>query len=284
MTLDDHDIVDGFANDRTLPADPPRPHAPYLEPAEQAYREYVHPRHPPQQPDGPLYYDFEYGSTAFFVMDTRTDRNLRQEQMIDCKQMKALEDWLKTHEKQLKFVVSSVAFVAELRPDRERQPFKSKDASPADPTSEERVDKWCGRPYRRQREEILKIVYQNEIKKLVFLVGDMHCAYHATMRLGPVHPGLILHELAGGPAYQLRFASRRDFYDQCRGEFTSEGDTVPYVTSLRRIHGASSSVMHISASPSEVRWGILPTTGRLKSPPGTGGPAQAAAWAGRISF
>jgi alkaline phosphatase D len=284
MILDDHDIVDGFANDRALPTDPPRPHASYLEAARQAYQEYVHLRHPSQQPDGPLYYDFQYGSARFFVLDTRTDRYLRKEQMIDPEQMEALKSWLKEHKEQLKFVVSSIAFVAEVRPDRERKPFESRDDSAADPASEERIDKWCGRPYRRQREEILRFVLDHEIGRLVFLVGDMHCAYHATMRVGYVGHGLMLHELAGGPVYQLRFASRRDFYDQCRGTITSGRRSYPYATSLRRIQGGSSSVLHISASSSEICWKIVPTTGRVEPPPDMNGPVQAAAWDGRISF
>jgi len=284
MMLDDHDIVDGFANDRILPGIRPREHRKYLGPAKKAYREYVDLRHPSRKPDGAVYYDFGYGPARFFVMDTRTKRYLRQEQMIDCDQMEALKQWLCDHNDALKFVVSSVAFVAELRPDRGRRSLDSRDGSRVDPAIEERMDKWCGLPYRKQREEILQHVLEKQIGRLVFLVGDMHCAYHATMRVGHVGQGLTLHELAGGPVYQLRFASRRDFYDECRGTITSRGRPYPYATSLRRIEGATSSVLHIKAWPSEVRWRIVPTRGGIEPAPAKDGPGQAAAWDGRISF
>ena len=44
-------------------------------------------------------------------------------------------------------------------------------------------DKWCGRPFRWQRDEIIDFIEEKAIERVVFLVGDMHCAYHASMSI-----------------------------------------------------------------------------------------------------
>ena len=270
MILDDHDIVDGFDNDRPMPAG--RDPRDYSTPALAAYEEYVHCRQRDANGSEHFFYTFDYGSVPFFVLDTRTERSASKEQMIDGPQLKKFTEWLCTHSDKLKFVVSSVAFVAELRAPDQRRGSASSGANGEDPWADDRNDKWCGRPFRAQREAILECIYSNGVDKLVFLVGDMHCTYHATMRLGGPARGLTLHELAGGPAYQLQFASREDFYDQCRGSISVENEEgkkkrVPYITSLRRVHGAGSSVLKIAASSSEtsssVRWEVVSTAEKL---------------------
>ena len=169
MTLDDHEIVDQFASDELGGSDEAgRNPQQFLAAARPAYVEYVHSRHP--DPDGPLFYSFCHGMVPFFVMDTRTGRRRRSDsQIIDGVQMDAFKQWLKRHKEHLKFVVSSVPFVAELA--------RSGDSSEVD-------DKWCGRPFRRQRDEIIDFIEQEKIERVVFLVGDMHCAYHASLSIG----------------------------------------------------------------------------------------------------
>ncbi|MEN8182441.1 MAG: alkaline phosphatase D family protein, partial [Myxococcota bacterium] len=83
MALDDHEIVDGFSTDGYVPKG--RDPYEYLEPATQAYSEYVNSRHPTA--DDSLFYSFDYGTTRFFVMDTRTQRSDHSGEMIDPKQM-----------------------------------------------------------------------------------------------------------------------------------------------------------------------------------------------------
>ncbi len=116
MILDDHEVWDGYGNgDSEEEA--------HLEGSALAvYDEYVSQR----QPDSPgRYYSFDHGDTGFFVLDTRTERwrKGRDGKMIHElepgmreAQMEALEGWLRSKEHALKFIVSSVPFVAQLQP------------------------------------------------------------------------------------------------------------------------------------------------------------------------
>lgn len=272
MALDDHEIVDGFARDSLPPwldakAGGDRTPEDYLGPAERVYREYVHARHPDR--DGALFYHFAYGATRFFVLDTRTTRYRHRGQLIAEHQLKELTNWLDEHREALKFVVSSVPFLAELTPE---------EAPEGDPkgAGERPHDKWCHDPYRQQRDEIIEYLYRNQIDRVVFLTGDMHCAYHASMRVGPPGARITLHELAGGPIHQLQFARRTDFVGHYRGATKPTG--VSFTTSMRRIHGAGGNVLWIGADPARgrVRWEVVPTRTVLATRRGEG-PAEPSA-------
>ncbi len=289
MTLDDHEIVDNFARDHIPPwvrgepvpgggADTKTEDG-YLAPATQVYREFVHARHPesPQRDPGasPFFYEFAYGACRFFVLDTRTERYRRKGQVIDEPQMQALKDWLGLHRERIKFIVSSVPFVAELRPQR----LAAEDADlSAEESGKKPPDKWCEGPYRRQRDEIIEFLFREGIGNVVFLAGDMHCTYQATMRIGGPGDRLTIHEFASGPIRQLLFARRRDFYEHYRGA-TSGG--VPFATSMGRIHAAASNVVRVTARPRshELLWEVLHTATRLA--PGPGAAVAAAAPPGR---
>ena len=123
--------------------------------------------------------------------------------------MKRLLVWLKDthHKNHVKFIVSSVPFVAEVRSSTDEEQRNT------DMRQHERsMDKWSGKSFKQQREEIIKFIHREKIQKVVFLVGDMHCCYHATMRIGPAHDQITVHELAGGPLYQLRLGRRENFF------------------------------------------------------------------------
>lgn len=253
MILDDHEIIDNFDNDRRYPAPPPDPDPKalvdatvYLKPAVEAYRQYVNRRQPGGGvPDGPLHYQFQHGRAFFFVLDTRTQRHTDAQQMIDSRQKELLLAWLREHKTDLTFVVSSVPFVAQLRDDEP-----------------ERQDKWCADAFRAQRAEIIETIYEEGIERVVFLVGDMHCAYHAMMRVGPPARRVVIHELAGGPINQVDFPTRGQFRDQYRG-FT--GGKVPFTTVLRSFQTATSSVTRVSLDfqePPTLRWEIVRTDRR----------------------
>jgi hypothetical protein len=253
MILDDHDIVDGFPiglDDESRNA--------YQTAAITAYREYVDSRHP-NPSDESLYYQFEYGGAHFFVLDVRTERDLAKEEMIGPEQMSALEGWLLDHGTALKFVVSGVPFVAELRPD----PKSDANALPAGtPPAESRDDKWCGRNFRSQREKLIHYLHRKEIERVIFLVGDLHCSYHASMRVGPPESRITIHELAGGPISQLQFTPRREFYDHYRGK---AGDVLPFAISLESYHGSAAGVLCVSVEPGtppRVSWEIRRTRTR----------------------
>jgi hypothetical protein len=260
MTLDDHEIVDQFACDELGGSDEVttagraeagRKAQQFLAAARPAYVEYVHSRHP--DPDGPLFYDFCHGMVPFFVMDTRTGRRRRSDsQIIDGAQMETFKRWLKKHKEHLKFVVSSVPFVAELA--------RSGDSSEVD-------DKWCGRPFRWQRDEIIDFIEDEAIERVVFLVGDMHCAYHASLSIGNGHRWMrrTIHELAGGPINQLDLSGRAQFTD---ASLITRGDQNPYQVRMHQFHGNASAVMHVEVTTAkdppdtevpEIIWRVIRT-------------------------
>lgn len=267
MILDDHEIVDGFALDAELPRE--RPADAYLEPARRAYREYVHARQPGH--DGALSYDFAYGDVRFFVLDTRTRRSIAKGEMIDPRQMECLKAWLEEHARAVKFVVSSVPFVAQVR-SRPKEGSRARD---------ERDDKWSGPAFRRQREEILTFLHDRGIGRVVFLVGDMHCCYHATGQVGRPHDRITVHELAGGPFQQLQFGCRNDFVEDHR-DGLGDGGTLPFRSVLRELHGSASAALQVDVRPGaapEIRWQVIrtsPEPPRLADP-GTDASAPGAA-------
>ena len=181
--------------------------------------------------------------------------------MIGKEQMAAFRDWLsagqKDHPGALKFVVSSVPFVAEVRPSEPEQQIDRSD------------DKWSGAPFRRQREEIIELIDAQRIENVVFLVGDMHCAYHASMTIGKGRrwERLRIHELAGGPINQLQHGRRRQFVTAARYK-TRKGE-IPYDIRLHQFHSGANAVMHIeidsvedahvSTKVPEIHWRVLRT-------------------------
>lgn len=254
MILDDHEIWDGFGTEPDSKAERCR------KPALGAYDEYVSARQPQPDQRERLYYTFEHGNTGFFVLDTRTERSPKDGKMISDEQLAELEKWLlgeapcKPYE--LRFVVSSVPFVAQLRPpgldaNGERRP-------------DEQADKWSGAAWQSQRERIIATIYEHAVERVVFLVGDMHCTYHARMQIGDPGRRFTIHELAGGPINQLLFAKRDQFYARYSGTFVDKesGQNLPWTSTLEAFHGAAPSVLEVSVkqeehAPLEVVWKAL---------------------------
>ena len=274
MILDDHELWDSYGTERDGEAEARR------KPALAAYDEYVASRQPQQPTPGERYYRFEHGDSRFFVLDTRTERTRPEGdapgRMIGNRQMDALDAWLQEEGDGPRFIVSSVPFVAELRPPG----LDSKGVRRAD----ERADKWSAPSWRGQREAIIARIYEYGVERLVFLVGDMHCTYHATMQLGGPRRRFTIHELAGGPFNQLQFAERHQFYSRYTGSFaplgtSSEEDRLPSVSTMQAFHGAAPSVLEVSVAPREgnapprVDWRALRThapartNGSTKQPP-----------------
>src|SRR5262249_54442116 len=113
--------------------------------------------------------------------------------------------------------------------------------------SSEVDDKWCGRPFRRQRDEIIDFIEDEAIERVVFLVGDMHCAYHASLSIGNGHRWMrrMIHELAGGPINQLDLSGRAQFID---ASLTTRGDQNPYQVRMHQFHGNASAIMHVEVT------------------------------------
>lgn len=246
MILDDHEIVDAFGSR----PDDIRRDGEYLGPARRAYADYVHARNPGT--DDRLFYSFQHGRTPFFVLDARIERRPEEHRMIGCAQMKALKCWLRKHSEKLKFVVSSVPFIAEVEAGSTALPPGEAD------------DKWAGEPFRRQRDEILAYIHEQRIGPLVFLAGDMHCAYHATLRLGAPAHRITIHELSGGPVSQLDFAGRSSFVEHPRGEIHGPGvcPPIPYESFMRSFYSGATNVMQVCVESGEaprVTWRLMRT-------------------------
>jgi hypothetical protein len=261
MTLDDHEIANQYARD----FHPPRPshlwrHV-YRDEALLAYQEYTHALAPQADAAGSasFAYQFEKGACGFFVLDTRTQRldgadpdDAPSPRIIDEAQMGRLLAWLRQDQHRVKFVVTSVPFVAEVienevaaqQPsDWFSPPEEGQEGAPiARPNSEQ--DKWTAARFRIQRDQIIEHIHRHRIEGVVFLTGDMHCCYHASMSIGGDTPysSVTIHELAGGPVNQLDLSRVDDFIVR-RANRTGGG--VPYDVVLDRFHGEASAVLYI---------------------------------------
>ena len=80
-------------------------------------------------------------------------------------QLTALKLWLQDGADRIKFVISSVPFFPDPAPDSDRK------------------DKWSG--FTRQRGEILDLIREQSIPRVVFLAGD----YHFSIKSELISPG-----------------------------------------------------------------------------------------------
>ena len=124
--------------------------------------------------------------------------------------MEAFVEWLEFHKNSLKFVITSVPFLAEMVYEKNRIYM-----------DQSRQDKWSGDRYDKQRKEILRTICEKGIQKTVFLVGDVHCSYHATLDIEPDIKSrkngnyvgnqpqrVTLHELSCSPIYQVQLGNK----------------------------------------------------------------------------
>ena len=340
MTLDDHEIADQFALD-FKPPNQEFSETDYLNAASSAYLDYANALNPQpagQPKSGPYWYTFNKRNTRFFVLDTRTKRHNRRGEIIDPEQMKQLLAWMEKDPLDLKFVVTSVPFVAEINEamSEEKEDWFKRKLSPAErgaaktrrpaaaapPRRNSEQDKWSAAAFTRQRGEIIEHIAANGIEHLVFLTGDMHCCYHATMRIGRAprrgmnssselkkYESITVHELAGGPVNQLQLARAHEF-DRRSVKRTAGG--IGYEVTLERFHGDVSAVMHIKVGHPrrrhvfgkgaervpDVEWNVIRTltdpgpagwrtdaAGRCSlALPASGPPIGESVMAGRISF
>ena len=163
MTLDDHEIEDNWpskADTKDLMVKYPA--------AMHSYQIYQMSHSPiiPTNNDGKLigapdkfYYTFKDGCCDYFVTDTRTEREPEENEIIGDLQMEELLEWLRDGSQRVKFVVTSVPFF----PD----------------TKKENEDKWSG--YKQQRDQIIECIQNNNVQKVVFLSGDVHCSMAAEL-------------------------------------------------------------------------------------------------------
>lgn len=183
MILDDHEIEDNWTQDRI------RRDAKHhlFTIAIDAYLSYQW-SHGPRTFGKRLYYNFDCGGYPFFVLDTRTQRYLEDnEGQLDDNhmlgrptlpgappgQLLRLTNWLKAQQKDHgnvpKFIVTSSVFV----------PSPMSGRAEKGKIAQEKSDSWPGFP--NTREAILRCIVDNGVQNVVFLAGDIHCANVAKM-------------------------------------------------------------------------------------------------------
>jgi hypothetical protein len=156
-----------------------------------------------------------------------------------------------------------------------------------------------------QREQIIEFINEHRIEYVVFLTGDMHCCYYATMRIGgsSIYDAVTVHELAGGPANQLQLPNLDEFI-QARTRHTANKLRVDIA--LERFHSQASGVLHLAVSyerhdrlvrdrdgragtktdlqpfAPRVDWNVVRTL--TSNEPGNWGPGAEPVMQGRIAF
>ena len=246
MILDDHEITNNFDHQK-CEADGDM----LLNVAMKVYWEFQHkhnPDTPPIRGQRRYYYDFACAGARFFVLDTRYSRDASRGRMLDPTQMTRLKAWLKRHRSELKFVVSSVPFVGQV-------------LSPEG-------DKWCDPAFDAQRYEILNHALDNDINRIVFLTGDMHTSYHASMRVRRGARTLTLHELMSSPINQFTpdTALKRKYdpdYDATLGDIELHNTIDP-----ASFYGDHSNIMAVTVDGDEVAYQIHRTSRNRPGPEG----------------
>jgi alkaline phosphatase D len=147
-------------------------------------------------------------------MDTRTERFIENpmRQIISDYQMQALKSWLLAPNPGVKFIVSSVPFF----PDQ-------KDMS---------KDKWSG--FDQQRIEILDLIRDNEIAKVVFLSGDIHCSMSSKLTCS-THPNLNIHSIISSSFFWPYPQGQAHIYKRS-GTLTQSGSCNYEVSYTGKVH------------------------------------------------
>lgn len=245
MILDDHEITNNFDND-SINDDQ------LLNVAMKVYYEFQH-KHNPDTPNVQgsrrYYYSYNYADVMFFALDTRTDRESDSKQMIDQPQLAALKRWLTQNKNKLKFIVTSVPFVGQVR-----KPKK---------------DKWCDPTFDAQRGAILNHILANDIKKTVFLTGDMHTAYYANMTIRNDNKQAVIHELMSSPINQItpNTSLKKKYEENFTGKIA--GVDVHSKIDKSSFYGSHSNVMAIEVDGDKVNYQIYRTTRSEVGPKGS---------------
>lgn len=219
MTLDDHEIEDGWpanSTDRDWMVKYPS--------AIHAYQTY-------QLSHSPLFsisndrlvgvpvsawYTFRDGCCDFFVTDTRTERFLADtkvaSEIISQEQMEALKQWLSDGSGRVKLIVSAVPVFPETKLNND--------------------DKWGGFP--TQRSELLDFIRENDIRRVVFLSGDVHSSLSAEL-VSPGAPDFKIIAAISSPFYWPYPHNPRRYFNLYGQIESNLSDAVYQVTNAGRV-------------------------------------------------
>ena len=231
MILDDHELVDNFANDSQWLGYIPARH--YKDAGIKVYREFQYIHSPKNHGNDSLHYSFNCGKNEFFVLDTRSERYNESREIISKGQMSRFKRWLTTNANKNKFVITSVPFVAENRLSK---------------------DKWNG--FIAQREEIIEHILKRKLKKLVFLCGDQHNSMYSTMTITDGSMEITVHELMSSPINQIQKSKRSDYLNR-ESKKTSTG--VRYTSTIHDFYNDHSNAMIVNVDQHTVQYQIFRT-------------------------
>ena len=246
MTLDDHEIEDNWpsnSSDKDLVTKYPA--------AMHAYLTY-------QLSHSPLFeisnnrvtgtpekywYTFRDGCCEFFALDTRTERELSDDEstrkILSDEQFNALKDFLAAKTRRVKFVFSSVPFF----PDSKRV----------------NRDKWSG--FLKQRTELLEFIKNNRIRKVVFISGDIHCSLSAELKCAE-DPSFKIISVISSPFYWPYPHSKESNYT-LRGSLPTDGSGNNYrVEKARPVH-STDNFTRIDVSTDKIRVRVYSRKGQL---------------------
>jgi alkaline phosphatase D len=176
-------------------------HAPHLDLAPQI--NYAGQYALPEDDPGSLAYTFTYGAAAFFVLDTRTRRvtNAKERTILGESQWEALKSWLRAVNDTypVKFLVTSCALLFQLWTDFPR-------------------DRWSG--FRKERDQLLQFLAEEEIQGLYLLSGDLHSAHAVEGELNcPSGRAIPLWEFCSSPFEQGPNWTSKYFHYPLRTKF-----------------------------------------------------------------
>ncbi|KZV61881.1 hypothetical protein PENSPDRAFT_642904 [Peniophora sp. CONT] len=173
-TYDDHEIIDNYAgkdNDSW----------PYAQ-ASDAFDIYAANGNPDPRTPGTQYYDFRYGDSAYFVLDTRryrsgVDVEPEERSMLGDAQLASLYEWLakSNQTSTFKFIVSSVPFTSLWRVDAQ-------------------IDSWAA--YAAEKAALLEVLHT--VPNVFIISGDRH--EFASIEFNPEDPNLhTVREISTSP-------------------------------------------------------------------------------------
>lgn len=256
MILDDHEIGDGFGQRtkmtklrrgflflRGLWGKDENQQKSLALAGMKAYREFQHSHNPHTFGENKLYYTFSQGDAQFFVMDARTERDEEKGEMISREQLQHLTQWLKAHPEKPKFVVSSVPFLVD--------------------TAKPNEAMWSSPMFEGQREEILDVIAQNELKGVVFLCGDSHNSFHLEGQLTNDKGASVgVHELGASPVNGFfprgpkMWKATHDETTAGGTQFHSELDTKNFLGQDKLFNRECSGLMSVHVHDDEVEFAI----------------------------
>jgi phosphodiesterase/alkaline phosphatase D-like protein len=246
MMLDDDEITNNYDGDKFDDADP------LLNAAMKVYHEFQHkhnPDTPPLQGLRRYHYGFSFSDVQFYALDTRYPRESDGGHMIDPIQLSTFKRWLKTHKTQLKFVITSVPFVGEVKKPRK--------------------NKWCDPAFDVQRADIFGHILKEGIENTIFLTGDMHTTYQASLTFSNGAQRGEIHELMYSPINQITPETPLKKHYIPDHRTTIDGISIHSKIDAGSYYGDHSHVMVIEVDGDKVNYQIYRTTRDDKGPAGT---------------